>query len=153
MSENIPDAEVTQLETALAALAPRPATLDRDRLMFLAGQRAAARRGWVLPCAAAAVAAATTLVAVLLLYQPPTNIVYREIPQSPPPAPSAFAEYSEAGPPPTGEYILLRNRVLTAGVDALPALPPDPSSGPTPNAIFRPHQLPRDDLVIPGGPL
>ena len=152
MSENIPDAEVTQLEAALAALAPRPASLDRDRLMFLAGQRAAVRRGWVLPCAAAVLAAAATLLAVLLLYQPPTRIVYVDVPQPQSPAPSAVAQDVDAGQPPSGEYILLRNRVLTAGVDALPRLPPDPSSGPTPNAIFRPHMLPRDDLGIPGGP-
>lgn len=143
---------MTPLETALAALAPRPASLDRDRLMLLAGQRTAARRGWVLLCAAAILAAAVTFLAVLLLYQPPTRIVYLEVPQPQPPAASSLAD-TEAGQPPSGEYILLRNRYLAAGVDDLPRLPPDPPSGPIPNTILRPHMLPRDDLVIPGGPL
>jgi hypothetical protein len=143
---------MTPLETALAALAPRPASLDRDRLMFLAGERAAARRGWLLPCSAAIFAAAVTLVAVLLLYQPPTRIVYVEVPQPQPPAPSSLAD-TDAGQPPTGEYLLLRNRFLAADVDALPRLPPDLSSGPDPTKIFRPHMLPRDDFGIPGGPL
>jgi hypothetical protein len=153
MPEKVPDLEVTQLETALAALAPRPATLDRDRLMFLAGQRAAARRVWLLPCASAALASVATLLAVLLLYRPETRIVQVPAPPPEPSAPSSFSKDTDATPPSSGEYILLRNRVLAAGVDALPALPPDLSSGPTPNAIFRPHTLPRDDLGIPGGPL
>lgn len=153
MPENIQEPELSQFEVALAALAPRPASLDRDRLMFLAGQPAATRRGWLLPCASAALAATATLIAVLLLYQPPTRIVYVDVPQPQSPAPLTSVAGTEAGQPPSGEYILLRNRILTAGVDALPRLPPDPSSGPTPNTIFRPHMLPRDDLGIPGGPL
>ena len=148
---------MTPLETALAALDPRPAALDRDRLMFLAGQRSAARRGWLLPCLSAALASAVTLAVVLVLYHP-------EPPSTPTGEPAALAAgwkdpaanaagspVRDPAPTPTGEYILLRNRVLAAGVDALPALPPDPSSGPSPNGVLRPLVLPRDDVGIPGG--
>src|SRR6266851_10384501 len=75
MSEDILDPEMTSLETALAGLAPRPAGIDRDRLMFLAGQRSAAWPGWLWPCASAALASAATLLGVLILYRPEPQIV------------------------------------------------------------------------------
>jgi len=69
------------------------------------------------------------------------------------PAPPSSLAQVETEPAPAGNYISLRNRVLTAGIDALPALPPDSSSSSSPNQIFRPHVLPRDDFDIPGGSL
>jgi hypothetical protein len=144
------ETEMKPLESALAALEPRPAALDRDRLMFLAGQRSAARRGWALPCISAAIASAATLVGVLLLYRPEPQVVVlpdtpRELPA--PPSPLAQADTKPAA----ANYISLRNRIVTAGIDALAPLPPDSSSSSPSNAIFRPHVLPRDDFDIPGG--
>jgi hypothetical protein len=147
MSEN----EVTRLEAALAALDPRPAAMDRDRLMFMAGQRSA-RLGWLLPRWSAALALAATLLAVLLLYRSETHFVYVPVPRPEQPAPQSFLADADVKPAPTGDYILLRNRILTAGVDALPPLPADPSSGPSPNGVLKPYLLPRDDWSIPGGP-
>jgi hypothetical protein len=149
MSEN----EMKPLESALAALEPRPAAFDRDRLMFLAGQRSAARRGWTLPCLTAALASAGTLLGVMLLYRPEPQVVVRPDPPYELPAPQSAWAQADTEPTPEGNYISLRNRILTAGIDALPPLPLDSSSSSSPNAIFRPHVLPRDDFDIPGGSL
>jgi hypothetical protein len=124
MSEDIREPEMTALETALAGLAPRPACIDRDRLMFLAGQRSAARRGWLWPCASAALASAATLLSVLLLYRPEPRIVRVPSPAVQPSqqAASVLAVNDERW----NEQIKglqLRNEVLSRGVDALPEPP------------------------------
>ncbi|HMF13070.1 MAG TPA: hypothetical protein VKE94_12220 [Gemmataceae bacterium] len=142
--------EMTPLETALAALDPRPAALDRDRLMYLAGQRSAARRRWALPCVSAALASAATLLVVLLLYRPETQFVKVPAPavqpsqkSSPgvdgshvvgglitrPAVPvvaasqesSAVVVLSEDRWRERVEALRLRNEVLLRGVEALPA--------------------------------
>src|SRR5262249_15683564 len=117
MSEN----EMTPLESALAALDPRPVTLDRDRLMYLAGQRSAARRGWVMPCIAAALASAATLLGVLLLYRPEPQFVKVRAPavQPSPSAPPVLVD-SDNGWRERVEALRLRNEVLLRGVEALP---------------------------------
>lgn len=62
--------ELAALETALASLVPRaPTLIDRDRLMFLAGQAAAARdrRRWLWPLStAASLLLAVSMAAVLV---------------------------------------------------------------------------------------
>jgi hypothetical protein len=146
MSEEIHDPELRQLETALAGLAPRPAEVDRDRLMFAAGRLSAARTRWVLPLASASLASAATLLAVLILYRPPTRFVYVPAPQVPLSAPSSGSPVPESQPPASADYILLRNRLLNEGVEALPSLPPDPSPAGTPDRMMRPYSIPADDF-------
>ena len=65
----MPENEMTRLETALAALDPRPAALDRDRLMFLAGFLL------TLGCA-------TRVVCEVLAYQNYASWVWRVLPVS-----------------------------------------------------------------------
>ena len=91
------------------------------------------------------------LLGVMLLYQPEPQVVIRPDSPSELPTPPLSPTQVATEPTPDRNYISLRNRILTAGIDALPPLPPDTSSSP-PNAIFRPHVLPRDDFDIPGGP-
>src|SRR5262249_28508787 len=118
-----------------------------------AGWRASGWRGWPFPCLTAALASAATLLGVVLLYRPEPQVVVRPDPPNELLAPPSALAQVDTEPAPAGNYISLRNRVLTAGIDALPPLPPDSSSSSSPNAIFRPHVLPRDDFDIPGGSL
>jgi hypothetical protein len=117
----MPENEMTRLETALAALDPRPAALDRDRLMFLAGQRSAARRGWAIPCISAALASAATLVGVLVLYRPEAQVV---IVPSPPvqqaESPNAVLAVNDSRWREQVEGLRLRNEVMLRGIEALP---------------------------------
>ena len=64
MSE-LHDPTLTALEAALAGLAPASGTVDRDAVLFRAGQ-AAAQRGWLWP-ALASLSTAAALVFGLLL--------------------------------------------------------------------------------------
>src|SRR6516225_6587980 len=74
------DPALEALAGALRGLAPRPAEIDRDRLMFHAG-RASAPRGWAWPLATAASAAAAVALALLLWArpEPPPRIVERVV--------------------------------------------------------------------------
>jgi hypothetical protein len=113
------ESQMTPLETALAALDPRPAALDRDRLMFLAGQRSARRRGWMAPCLSGVVASAATLLAVLLLYHPEPRIAERPTPVVPPPSPPILAVNDDRWNEQI-KALQVRNEVLSQGVGALP---------------------------------
>ena len=96
--------DLRPVERTLAAFAPRPPQLDRDRLMFLAGAEsvlspadhgrerrvdAAAKRGaWLWPAATASLAATSLALAFALFLRPapPVQIVVRERPTPPPAA-------------------------------------------------------------------
>jgi hypothetical protein len=69
--------ELTTLEGALRDLLPRTASVNRDGLLFRAGQAAAPWR-WVWPCATAAASAAAVVLGVLLVLRtaPVERIVY-----------------------------------------------------------------------------
>jgi hypothetical protein len=154
MSENIRDEGLAELEAALAGLAPRPPDLDRDRLLFRAGQESAPRRGRLWPWAAgllAAVAAGLGAVLILRPDPPPVErVVYvpakeEATPVQPvaarPVAPAAPADGDEAAPGAAerarfGAFQLQR-QVLRWGIDALPCgtAPRDvasPGKGPPP---------------------
>jgi hypothetical protein len=124
MSENIRDPEMTALEAALAELAPRSATIDRDQLMFQAGRRAARRNGWLVPGVAAVLASAATVSAVLLFYHPEPQIVRLPLTKVAPPAssPSHIASANDSWLQ-CVEGLRLRNEVLQSGLDALPKPP------------------------------
>lgn len=85
------DAERSDIERRLAALAPAGARVDRDRLMFLAGEaqglevrdmRSEVRRrggsSWLWPAAAMTLGATSLALLMALFVRPETQIVYRD---------------------------------------------------------------------------
>jgi hypothetical protein len=136
MSEDVGDPGLTQLATALSALAPRPAVLDRDRLMFAAG-RQSARRSRLWPCVSALLAVLSVGLGTALVLRPEPRVVYVTPPAPPPPAP-APAESREPTVAAKDDHwqeqiesLRLRNRVLRLGVEALPEAPrPQPTEKP-----------------------
>lgn len=114
--------ELAALEAALASLTPQAPRLDRDRLMFQAGQAAPRRRAgaWLWPCATAA---SLALAAVLALRGP------AEVHDSPPPA-IAARDLSQS------PYLELRRLVLAHGVDALPEPAASPSTAEPPLRVL-----------------
>jgi hypothetical protein len=130
MSERPLDPALTDLERALGALAPVPAALDRDRLLFEAGRRAARRRGWYWPGATAALAllAAGLGTALVLRAGPPPVERMVSIPAAQPtPSPDPEEDPPFASRP---NYFRLREQLLTRGLEALPVSPPAPPAGP-----------------------
>jgi hypothetical protein len=134
MSGQTPDPasqpELNAVEETLRHLVPAPARLDRDRLLFRAGQRAAPRR-WFWPVAAVVSTAACAVLAVVLACRPAPAVVERIVyvpEQRPAPVP----------PPDTGETSLppravparlaprrqLEERLLNQGLDGLGEPPP-----------------------------
>ncbi len=83
MSEQNVDPEVNALADSLARMKPRPATLDRDALMFRAGQ-VEAPRGWKWPLATIASMLVAVGLGVALLTRPPADaterVVYMKVP-------------------------------------------------------------------------
>jgi hypothetical protein len=130
MSES-PDQELTRLQAALQALVPRPANLDRDRVMYEAG-RASVRSPRYWPLAAlGASAVAACLVAVLVLRSPPSRVV--EIvrvpilanPQLSEPHPEQFVEHEAPATAPQpqdlpSEHSLWRlQQAMQMGIDQM----------------------------------
>lgn len=101
--EELRDKELSELEAALGGLLPRPSRLDRDRLLFLAGQasalgtpaapKQAGGRHRLWPAVSAVSTAAAILFAVLLTVRPGPQVV-REI---------VYVERPEASQPVTEE--------------------------------------------------
>jgi hypothetical protein len=136
MSEDTRDEGLAALEAALAGLAPRPPDLDRDRLLFRAGQESAARRGRLWPWASGLLAAvAAGLGAVLLLRPDPPpveRIVYVPVKEEAPPVqPVAIHPAAPAAPADSDEdaaaaararfsAFQLQRQVLRWGLDAMP---------------------------------
>ncbi len=140
------DPQLSEVAAALAALAPRPAALDRDRLLFRAG-RASAPRPWFWRLSAAASTTAAVVLASVLYMRPTAapveRVVYVQVAPAPVKAPSpmeatvAPAAAAESEPPapsyswPTTAYTRLEDRLLRWGLDGLdepmppPAAPPD----------------------------
>jgi hypothetical protein len=163
MSEETYDAALNALESALAALRPHPGRLDRDHLLFRAGQ-ASARRGWAWPAATAALAAVAASLAGLMLLRPPSvveRVVYvSQTPEPRVPSPETLPQPSETtGPleysplaaaasdraPSRLGNLRLRDLAVEKGVEALP--------GPLP-APFVAHPLTAESLSeVPPGTL
>ena len=139
----------SDLEKALRALAPAPAALDRDCLMFRAGQASRTRSGLIWKVTSAILGTATVVLAVLLIYRPPSEprLVFVEVPapapkENPiPPPPEKPPTYLEQTPNPVPDrrlpdlaYYRLQQEVNRFGVDALPRL----STNPEPPSIEPP---------------
>jgi hypothetical protein len=129
MSTNAPDPRLGGLEQALAALRPAADGLDRDNLLFRAGQASTRRPRWPWPAAAAAANLLAVGLGVVLLVRPGPPTVERVVvlrePASTPSEPPSFATSRPEGGG-TG-YLLLREQVLEHGVESLP--PPLPVQG------------------------
>src|SRR5579883_1576259 len=136
--EELPIGDLKMTEAALAALAPAPAALDRDRLMFQAGRAARAGFHWGWPVATGVLAAAAAALALVMVLRPPvvTETVVVHVPVEPAPPPKAVAEPSGspevvALQPVAGEtesaapagYLRLQEQILHWGLDALPSGP------------------------------
>jgi hypothetical protein len=133
--------ELSDLEKLLAALPPRPATLNRDHLLFRAGQ-ASMRRSWAWPLAAVVMSVAAGCLATIVGFRRHPEPVIRTV-QVPVlvPAPvvakeAAPQEYplstpqmsSHEAPPSTLSYWRLQQQALRFGVEGLPG----PATGDTP---------------------
>jgi hypothetical protein len=121
--------ELAAVEAALASLVPKASGVDRDRLMFLAGQAAARpRRGaWLWPCATAAslLLAAALGITIVVHGGPRTleRIVY--VPVQPQAASewSATVAFDRSPEPMRADYLRLRRTVLDRGVEAISESP------------------------------
>jgi hypothetical protein len=115
------DPALDALAGALRGLAPRPAGLDRDGLMFRAG-RASAPRGWAWPLTAAASTVAAAFLGVLLWArpEPPPPVVY--VAERPQPADDerAPAPDAEGRPGAWSHYLQLLETFLPDGLEGLP---------------------------------
>jgi hypothetical protein len=150
MSEDVRDEGLAALETALAGLAPSPPALNRDRLLFRAGQESVPRRArrWQWATGLLAVTAACLGVALVLRPEPPAVVQVvikdRALPQPPAPGPDPQpVPVRQPGPPAPAaeapdragvEAALLRREMLRWGVDGLPSGPGAGASGQEPAA-------------------
>ncbi len=140
------------MEQALQQLQPRPVNLDRDRLMFLAGQASVsatepANRTWLWPTATlslSTVAACLAFALTIQIARPPVErIVVREVaaPQPTPVPTPQHHEQPKANPPsgsrfaaapvlamPNGSAFQMRNMALRFGIDSIPAFGNSPSA-------------------------
>jgi hypothetical protein len=169
-----PDPEVTAIETALGSLEPARSRIDRDLVMFRAGQASVrpSRTGlWSRNAIAASLALVALGEGVLLAHRPPPRIVrevvvIREPAPIPVPAPvvppveQSVAEVPELLPiersPSLGRTAYARQvaQVLRYGLDGLPASPTveSPGSGPWPASSGRMLQEEFRRLLDPGDP-
>jgi hypothetical protein len=140
MPENLPQPDLSALESALASLTPAPGRIDRDRLLFRAGQVSAGRRRWLWPAATGVMASVAATLGFLLLVRPAPEpiecMVFIQV--EPPPAPASQpAQPTPATPetepvlaaadttrPAQVSYFRLQDQVLRWGLDALPSPPP-----------------------------
>ncbi len=140
MSHVPSDPEMTAIESALRALVPSRSGLDRDRLMFRAGQVSARSRlltRWAWPSIAATLAIVAAGEGVLLASRPEPRVVERLVivrepatPQAAQPEPLVILRQnppiptsSEPSWPGESDSLRLRRQVLRFGLDGLPEPP------------------------------
>jgi hypothetical protein len=144
MSEANRNPDLTAIENALSGLVPRTGGINRDQLMFRAGQASAARRGWAWPCATALLALASVTLGAAQLWRPtPQQIEHTVYVRVEVPVPVengssvAMKEPAPTSPLTAGEdhreraqgaYFKLQEQVLRWGLDALAGPPPPPPS-------------------------
>jgi len=138
--------ELTALADALRALAPRPGALDRDDLLFRAGQASVPRpRRWPWLLATALSSGAAVALGAVLLWRPPTVhtvehvvTVVREVqvpapPVAPTPSPAEAPILPAESVPVAGPQANARkmqDQLLRWGLDGVGLPCPSPMSGP-----------------------
>jgi hypothetical protein len=152
MSESTSDSKLAALEKSLAALVPVPGRIDRDQLLFRAGQASVRTRPWLWPTATALLTVVAGVLGTALALRPTPapveRVVYVPLPQSVA-EPSTRTLQNVASAPnaqvdsPTedggslwassAEYIRERNQAIRWGVDALPPAPSIASASQTPS--------------------
>jgi hypothetical protein len=152
MSEQTRDAELAELETALAALRPAPAAFDRDRLMFRAGVTAARRHRWLWPGTTAALALLAAGLGMALVFRPNPQVVERVVcrDRDEPPAPPAVVDVpaDSASNQAVERYFRFRDELLSRGIDAIPESPAGPPAE-SPERIEQSLGLPGHSLSRP----
>lgn len=146
---NLPERELTGIESALRELMPSTGDFDRDRLFFQAGQNAMRKRRWTWPLISAGLAGLAGTLAVLLALQPGPvpieRIVYVPLPRATPsPNQTDLPSTVDSQPLPErtpvalpGSYLRLRDQVLRFGVEALPDVTFPEMNQPTrPTSVF-----------------
>lgn len=146
MSESTSDPKLAALEKSLTALVPVPGRIDRDQLLFRAGQASVRTRSGLWPGTTAFLAvlvcALGTVLALRPAPQPMERIVYKSVPQSETPSEptrSAIVSSSSRGTVSSigddgnlwvgaGEYLQQRNQAIRWGVESLPPAPSMASS-------------------------
>jgi len=151
MSESTSDPKITALEKSLTALVPVPGRIDRDQLLFRAGQASVRTRPWLWPTSTALLGIVVCVLGTALALRPAPATVERVVyvPGRP------FADTSTATAPSTvtspsspgvsssiadarnvwsssPEYLQQRNQAIRWGVEALPPAPAVASSMQTP---------------------
>src|SRR5262249_49612936 len=79
MSESTSDPKLVALEKSLAALAPAPGRIDRDQLLFRAGQASMKRQSWLWPSATALASLVATGLGITLALRLASPVVERVI--------------------------------------------------------------------------
>ena len=152
MSESTSDPKLAALEKSLTALVPVPGRIDRDQLLFRAGQASVRTRPWLWPTSTALLAVVASVLGTALVMRPAPapvdRIVYVPVPQpagmSPAPTPSAVVSKTSPGVlssigdagnlwASSVEYLQQRNQAIRWGVDALPPAPSMASTMQTPS--------------------
>jgi hypothetical protein len=158
MPKQLSPAEINALEQALTALAPLPSAIDRDRLMYRAGQASSAGRRWPWPSATAVLAMAVAALGAVVIFRPEATvapqaasaekgkvrvvekIVYVKVPapapaepkSTPPASTSSEAPAEDLGPVAFSMgHFQLQNQLLRWGLDGL-ELRPIPSARQSP---------------------
>lgn len=144
--------DLNDLAAALRDLTPKPAGLDRETLLFRAGQAAAPRR-WFWPLATLVATSTAGVLAVLLALRPvrvehriEERIIERLVPvpvEPSPPSPSPGERELSPGENPAGLGYpadaaparqtpgdRMREHLLRWGFEGLPVPPPDPVQAP-----------------------
>jgi hypothetical protein len=148
MSESASDPKLTALEKALTALVPVPGRIERDQLLFRAGQASVGSRPllWPTTTALLAVVASVLGMGLALRQAPVERIVYVPVPQTAAPSPAPKSPDVASTPSSrstlltdtedlwasSAEYLQQRNQAIRWGVDALPTTPSVASNMPTP---------------------
>jgi hypothetical protein len=151
MSESTSDPKLEALEKSLTALVPVPGRIDRDQLLFRAGQASVRSRSWLWPTTTGLLAAAACVLGTALALRPAPatieRIVYVPVSQPvvasvPKPANVNSTSFSPSSSTnedfgnlwaSSSEYLQQRNQAIRWGVEALPPAPPMTASMQTPS--------------------
>jgi hypothetical protein len=147
MSESTTDPKLAALEKSLSALTPAPGRIDRDQLLFRAGQASMKGRVWLWPSATALVTLVAVGLGIALAQRPVSPLVERVVyipdglPASHSDSRGAVSPFLASQPRASSEeaiawggssaYLHDRDQAIRWGVDTLPPSPAMASAKPT----------------------